>query len=273
MGFWEAIWKSILLGTVQGLTEFLPVSSSGHLSLLQRLLGYPLDGGSMTFVNIMLHFGTLIAVVVVFHKQLFALFRRPFKRLWMLLVCTVPAGLVGFLFEEKIDAVFAGKKGVLLLSVCFGLTAVLLLVCELVSSQRKRSYPLGWRNTLPMGFIQAVAILPGISRSGSTIAAGTIAGADVKDASEFSFLMSVPVILGSFVLGLKKAFIDEPEIVSSLGAGTVGMLLGVLAAAVTGYLSIKLMLKLVEKANYKWFSLYLILLALGSLWLNFLGVL
>ncbi len=274
MQFWEAIWKSILLGTVQGLTEFLPVSSSGHLSLLQRALGYSLEGGSMTFINIMLHFGTLIAVVIAFRKDIFALFRPPFRRLLMLAVATVPAGIVGFLFEDRIDALFAGERGVLWLSLCFGVTAVLLLACELVATRRKAVSPFGWRNAVPMGLIQAVAILPGVSRSGSTIAAGVISGGDVGESSKFSFLMSIPVILGSFVLGLKQAIFDEPQIVTSMGtAGIVGMLLGIAAAAVSGYVSIKLMLKLVAKANYKWFALYLLLLSLSSLWLNAAGIL
>ncbi len=265
MGFWEAIWKSFLLGTVQGLTEFLPVSSSGHLVLLQRLLGYRLEGGSMTFVNVMLHFGTLIAVLVAFRKDIFALFKKPFKPLVMLVVATVPAGLVGLFLEDRIDALFAGENGIAYLAICFGLTAALLLLCELVATRRKRQFPLGWRSTVPMGLVQAIAVLPGISRSGSTIAAGTLAGGKTEDVMRFSFLMSIPIILGSVLVGLKGAIFDEPETFSMMGAaGIVGMIVGIAAAAASGFFAIRVMLKVVGKANYKWFALYLLLLALFS---------
>ena len=274
MGFWETVFKSILLGTVQGLTEFLPVSSSGHLILLQRALGYSLEGGSMTFINIMLHFGTLLAVIFVFRKDLLRCFRRPFKPLFMLIAATVPAGLVGLFLEDKIDALFSGARGILYLSICFGITAALLLVCEAVAQRRKRVSPFGWRQTAAMGLMQAVAVLPGISRSGSTIAVGTLAGAKPEDASRFSFLMSVPIILGGVILGLKGAIFDRPETFTQMGAaGIVGMICGVAAAAVSGFLAIKLMLRVMQKADYKWFALYLLLLSIVSLWLNTFGIL
>ena len=143
MGYFEAIWKSIILGTVQGLTEFLPVSSSGHLSLLQRVLNYNISGGSMTFVNVMLHLGTLVSVIWVFRREIAALFKKPFKTLLMLIVATIPAGVVGLLFNSKIDGLFAGDGGVGYLAVCFAFTALLLLVTEYVARKRQTSDPLG----------------------------------------------------------------------------------------------------------------------------------
>ena len=274
MTVWEAIWKSIVLGTVQGLTEFLPVSSSGHLVFLQKLLGFQLEGGSMTFVNVMLHLGTLLAVLVVFRKDILALFHRPLKALLLLVVATIPAGIVGLLFDDKIEAIFAGDKGLYYLSICFAVTALMLLLCELVATRRKKVYPLGWRCTMPMGLIQAVALFPGISRSGSTITAGVIAGGNTEDVTKFSFLMSIPVILGSVVIGLKGAIFDEPETFSLMGmAGILGIIIGVVFAAVSGFFAIKLMLKVVGKANYKWFALYLVLLSLTSFWLDAAGIL
>ncbi len=271
MSFWETIWKSILLGTVQGLTEFLPVSSSGHLALLQRLLGFSMEDGSMTFVSLMLHAGTLFAVLFAFRREVFALFGKP-RRLLMLAAATVPAAAVGLLFEERIDALFAGARGPLLLAVCFGVTAVLLLVCELTVTRRRRVRPFGWKNAAAMGLVQAVAILPGISRSGSTIAVGTLVGARGEEASKFSFLMSIPIILGGVVLGIKDAVCEGAP--SGMGAANiVGLLLGVAAAAAFGLLAIKLMLRLMGKANYKWFALYLLLLSLATLWLDVLGLL
>lgn len=273
MTIWEAVWKSVILGTVQGLTEFLPVSSSGHLVLLQKLLGYDLAGGSMMFVNIMLHFGTLLAVLFVFRKDILALFKKPFKTLIMLIVATVPAGLVGLFFSDKIDETFAGDKGLLYLAVCFAMTALFLLICELVAKQRKKHSPLGWKSTIPMGLAQAIAVLPGISRSGSTIVAGTLCGAKPEEVAKFSFLMSIPIILGSVAVSLKGVIFDETEAFAEFGAaGVAGVIIGVACAAIAGFFAIKVMLRIIGKANYKWFSFYLVLLSLTCFWLNVLGL-
>ncbi len=273
MGYWEAIWKSILLGTVQGLTEFLPVSSSGHLSLLQRALGYDIQGAGMMFVNVMLHLGTLLPVVWIFRKEILALFKKPFKTLLMLIVATIPAGVVGLLFNDKIDALFSGDRGIAMLAICFSVTALLLLLCEYVARRRKTSRPLGWGHASAMGLMQAVALFPGISRSGSTIVAGTVSGAKTEDVARFSFLMSIPVILGSAAVELKGAIFPEAGGgISLAGAEIVGMLFGVVAAAVFGFLAVKLMLKVIKRADYKWFALYLVLLSAGCIWLDVLKI-
>lgn len=277
MTIWDAIWKSFILGAVQGLTEFLPVSSSGHLTLLQRAMDYD-AGGSMMFINIMLHLGTLISVVVVFRKQIAALFKKPFKTLFMLIVATIPAGLVGVLFNDKIDEIFAGDRGIMLLSVCFAATALILLLCEFAAKRRKTACALGWGNAVMMGVMQAVALFPGISRSGSTIAAGTVSGAKSDDVANFSFLMSIPIILGSFLVSVfgivKDAVGGDQTVLQSFGASSiVGILVGVVTSAVTGFLAIKLMLKVIKRANYKWFSLYLILLSLTILFLDIAKIL
>ena len=259
----------------QGLTEFLPVSSSGHLALLQRVLGYDL-GPSMTFVSVMLHFGTLIALCIVFYKDIFALFKKPFKPLLMLIAATVPAGVIGLLFNDKINALFEGAQGLLYLAICFACTAAMLLICEIVAKRRKKHAQLSWRHAVPMGLAQAVALFPGISRSGSTIVAGTVSGAKGEDVAKFSFLMSIPVILGSVLVEL-FGFIKEPP---QLAGGTnatlalvLGIVIGVTVAAISGLFAIKAMLKIIGKANYKWFSLYLVLLSMTCFWLNALQIL
>ncbi len=277
MGFWEAIWKSSVLGVVQGLTEFLPVSSSGHLSLLQRLLGFDLEGGAMTFINIMMHIGTLIAVVVVFWKDILALFKKPFKTLLMLIVATIPAGVIGLLFSDEIDAIFAGSSGLLYLALCFAVTGLMLMACEHIAKRQKAPKSLGWKSTVPMGLMQAVALFPGISRSGSTIVAGTVAGAKRDEVARFSFLMSIPVILGSFLVeiasGVKDVATGTPSYFSEIGApDIVGMLFGVVLSAVFGFLAIKWMLVIIRKANYMWFSVYLVCLSLGCFYLSYLGI-
>lgn len=273
MTLWESIWKSIVLGTVQGLTEFLPVSSSGHLSLLQRLLGFNLEGGGMMFVNIMLHFGTLLSICIVFWKDILALFKKPFKTLLMLIVATIPAGLVGVFCNDYIDAAFAGAKGLLYLAICFACTALMLLITELVAKRRKKHTELGWKNSISMGLMQAVALFPGISRSGSTIFAGTVTGTKPEKIAKFSFLMSIPIILGSVVFELKDIIFPDEGVALVLGTNEiVGMVVGVVFAAVSGLFAIKVMLKVIGKANYKWFSFYLVLLSLTCFWLDVLAV-
>lgn len=275
MNIWDVIWKSMVLGTVQGLTEFLPVSSSGHLIFLQKVMGYDIGGGSMTFVNVMLHFGTLIAVCAVFFKDILGLFKKPFKPLLMLIVATIPAAVVGLLLNDKIDEYFAGPQAMILLAICFSSTAVLLILCELSArSPNRKERDLGWRNTIPMGLMQAVALLPGVSRSGSTIVAGTLSGAKTQDVAKFSFLMSIPVILGSVAVEL-YGFIKEPQFSEAANGGlytAVGVIIGVAFAALFGFIAIKAMLKIIGKANYKWFSLYLVLLSVVCICLDITGV-
>ncbi len=273
MNLLESIWKSAVLGTVQGLAEFLPVSSSGHLTLLQRVLGYDLAGGSMTFINIMLHLGTLVAIFIVFWKDIWALFKKPFKTLGLLILATVPAGVVGILFEDQMDAMMAGEQGLLYLAIFFAFTALILLVCEFVAKHRKKVQPLGLKHSVCMGLMQAVALFPGISRSGSTIVAGTLSGAKTEDVSRFSFLMSIPVVLGSFLVSMKGVVFDTPEVMTQMGTnGWLGLAVGILCSALFGFLAIKFMLKIINKANYKWFSLYLVLLSLTCVWLDVLNL-
>lgn len=271
MGLWESIWKSGVLGIVQGLTEFMPVSSSGHLTLLQ-ILGLNFGEGMTMFINILMHLGTLVAVVIVFWRDILALFKKPFKTLLMLIVATIPAGVVGMLFSDKIEAFFSGETALLNLAVCFAVTALLLLVCELVAKRQKKPHALGWGTSVSMGVMQAVALFPGISRSGSTIVAGTLAGAKREEVARFSFIMSIPVILGSFLVETYD-IIKEPSVVADIGAnGFVGIAFGVVLSAVFGFLAIKLMLKAIRKANYMWFSVYLLCLSLTCFWLNALGI-
>ncbi len=273
MGQLAIIFKFILLGTVQGLCEFLPVSSSGHLVLFERLIGLGLEDGQMTALNLFLHLGTLIAVLAVFRRDVAALFRRPRKRLLMLLVATVPAGLCGLLLGEKMDALFAGERGIFYLALCFGATAVLLLCTDLVVSRRRRTRPLSWKESTVMGLAQAVAILPGVSRSGSTIAAGTLMGADPDEVARFSFLMSIPVILGGAAVTAMGAVAEGGDIFALGAAELAGVILGALSACLSGFFALKVMLKIMAKANYKWFALYLLLLSVVSLMLDTVGIL
>lgn len=262
------IWQAIVLGLAQGLTEFLPVSSSGHLVFLQRIFG--IDGG--LFIPIILHLGTLVAVCVIFYKDILDLFKKPFKTLLYLIVASVPAAIIGLLLDDKIEELFYGSTYVgLLLAIFFTITAGVLFATEYIVKRRENKLPLCWRTVLPMAFAQAFAILPGISRSGSTICAGTLVGAKSEDVAKFSFLMSIPVILGSFIVSLIKGFVNG-EIVQTFQDGGavfgVSVAIGFVVSAISGLFAIKVMLKAIKNANYKWFSLYLVLLAITCIVLH-----
>lgn len=270
------IWQAAVLGLVQGLTEFLPVSSSGHLIFLQRLFG--LNGG--LFIPLVLHIGTLAAVCIVFYKDIFALFKKPFKTLGFLALATIPAALAGLLLNDYIEDFISGGNYVgILLSVFFLITAIVLFITETLIKKRAKTGEqancgITWRTVIPMGLAQAVAIVPGISRSGSTICAGALAKGQSGEIAKFSFLMSIPVILGGFAVDLFKG-LWRGEIQADFAAGgvnfAIGVAVGFVISAAVGLFAIRVMLKAIQKANYKWFSLYLVLLAIVCFTLNFTG--
>lgn len=263
------IWQAIVLGLVQGLTEFLPVSSSGHIAFFERCFGME---DIKLFFSIILHLGTLVAVCVVFWNDILNLFKKPFKTLGFLAVATIPAGVVGLFADGPIEKAVNGRYFGILIAVFFLLTAVLLFVTEMIVKRRQNVLPLCWKTVLPMAFAQAAAVLPGISRSGSTICAGTLAGAKSEEIAKFSFLMSIPVILGSFVVSLAKGlYKGEIQQEFAENAATYGwsVALGFIISVFAGLFAIKVMLKVIQKANYKWFSLYLVLLSITCIVLHF----
>ena len=257
------IWQAIVLGFTQGLTEFLPVSSSGHLAFIMR--GFGVSEGGL-FFSIILHLGTLVAVCVIYFKDILALFKKPFKTLGFLIIASIPAAIVGFLIEDIVDEKLLGSEYLgLILAIFFTVTATVLFITEIFAKKRQNELPLCWRTVIPMGLAQAVAVLPGISRSGSTICAGTLAGGKSETVAKFSFLMSIPVILGSFVVSLAKGlYRGEIQADFSANGAVYGwcIALGFIISAISGLFAIKVMLKVIQKANYKWFSLYLVLLAI-----------
>ena len=245
------ILEAIVLGIVQGLTEFLPVSSSGHLVLLQNIFGI---SEPQLFFDTMLHLGTLFAVVIVMWKEIWALFRRPFNKLVYLVVATIPAVLVALLLEDFIEGAFGGAY----LGYGFLFTALVLTLSEVLSShvgRKKRSVDMGTASA--MGVMQAIAIFPGVSRSGSTIAGGLACGLDRKKAASFSFLMSIPVILGSVVLQSYKIAKN-----SALSIDWLPTVIGTVCAAVSGYFAVKFMLALIQKKKLYGFAAYVLILGI-----------
>lgn len=248
------IWEALLLGIVQGLTEFLPVSSSGHLVLVQNALG--IGGETVMFFDVMVHVGTLIAVLTVLHKPVFELIKNPIsKPMLRLVIATVPAGLAGVLLDDLIEGLFGGE----FIFIPFLATAIILFITETVSRRTREARPVDAKIAAVMGLGQALAIMPGLSRSGTTIATGIVAGGNKKDVADFSFIMSIPVILGAAVLETYKMLkagitVDQMYLLPTL--------IGAVAAAVSGYFAVKWMLKLVQNSNFKWFSVYLVALSI-----------
>ena len=246
-------WQSVLLGAVQGLTEFLPVSSSGHLLLVQDLIGVNVE--SNLLLSLLLHFGTLIAVCIVLFDYIIDTFKNP-KKLLLWVVASIPAGIVGFTLSDVIDQYLYNLD---VLPFTFLATAILLVVCEIVAKKTKENKQLSTKMALLMGLGQALAVLPGLSRSGTTVAFGVFAKGDKEEIAKFSFLMSIPVIFGSLLLEVVK-FVANPT--PSLG-GTpwYNVAVAVIVAGLTGIVAINLLIKLIKTSNFKWFSVYLTALA------------
>ncbi len=234
---------SIFLGIVQGITEFLPVSSSGHLVLIQKLIpGFNQPG---VLFDVILHFGTTAAVLFYFRKKLMSL---KFNYLLLLAIGTVPAVLIGLLFRKQLESMFSGDK---FLGFEFIISGILSLMVDLPV---KNKGILDIKNSLLIGVAQAVAIIPAISRSGATIFTGVRLGINKQEVAEYSFLMSIPAILGANLLEIithKNALME-----SSIGVYSVGFL----AALIVGFLSIGVLLNLLNKNKFKYFGYYCIVL-------------
>ncbi len=252
-------FQTAFLGFIQGMTEFLPVSSSGHLILIRRLLGISSD---CLLFDILLHVGSLGAVVICLRRDIISLFRPPFKRLGLLALATLPAAVVGFFAGGWIDGIFGGGAWLWL---TFAATGVLLLLTGVIC-KRGQSGRVGAKQAAAMGVMQAVALLPGLSRSGSTIFGGVLAGGDREEVTRFSFLMSVPVILGSALLGL----LGSGDIVLTVGWWETAC--GMAAAFGSSLLTIKGMLRLARRANYKILAAYMFGVSLLSLALTLAGI-
>lgn len=255
---------SILLGIIQGLTEFLPVSSSGHLALFEHFLH--VNPGDLSF-EVTVHAGTLLAVIIYFRRKLFAMVKSvltirtgeplltPNRRLILFIILgTIPAVVIGLLFKDTIEEIFASPRIAALLLMVTGLW---LLTIRFVAT---RTRPLSWSSSWWIGVAQSIAILPGISRSGSTIATGMMMGIEPTVAAEFSFLLSIPAVFGAVVLALPDA----------IAIGEFGMAhwLGGITAGFVGYWALRLVFATLRRGRFGWFGAYcLVAGAVASWWL------
>ena len=257
------LFQAFILGMVQGLGEFLPISSSAHLILTPYLFNWPDQG--LAF-DVALHWGTLFAVVAYFRKDIWNLIRGFFHSLmpstrdltsntyqklsWLIILATIPAAVIGKIFEHQVETVF---RNPILIAVTLSVMGVLLLLADKYGSKLKNLTDMKWGNAIVIGLAQAAAIIPGFSRSGSTITAGLIQGFTRQDAAKFSFLMAIPITLGAGLLKL-------PEI--SDIQNQAQLLVGFLSSTIFGFLAIKYMLKYIANKSFAVFAWYRFALAI-----------
>ena len=246
------IFGLVVLGLVQGLSEFLPISSSGHLLLFGKIFGIE----DSIFVSIFLHVATLLSIVVVFRKDIWKMICSPFSKETMTLcIATIPTCIIVVLLLPIVKKSFGGEY----LYISFLISAILLFMVSRYSKRRKGT-GFTTKNALIMGVMQGFAVFPGISRSGATISAGILSGGDKEECAKFSFLMSLPIILLSMV----GEIYDVCKGGQTFSVNIVGLILGFIVAFISGLLTIKFMMKLTKKANFAWFSVYLCVIAIIS---------
>ena len=258
MGFWEAL----ILGVIQGLTEFLPVSSSGHLELGKVLLGdESLPEESLLF-TVVVHAATALSTVVVFRKDILEILKGLFQFKWneesqfsvKIIVSMMPAAIVGVLFNDQIEALF--NRQILLVGAMLVLTGLLLFLADRAKRTEKQ---VGFGQAAIIGISQAIAILPGISRSGATISTSVLLGIDREKAARFSFLMVVPLILGKIAKDLMDGNI------SSELTNVMPLAVGFTAAFISGLVACTWMISLVKKSQLRYFSYYCFVVGFGAI--------
>ena len=259
-------FEAIILGLVQGLAEFLPISSSGHLALIQGLFG--IEGESVLLFAVLLHVGTLVSVFICYWKDIWELLvelvvtvkdlctgnglrldERPVRKLGvMIIVATIPTGIIGLLFNDIFEGLYSSFVAI---GIGFIITGVLMFLAERMGGANRGIENMNFRNALFIGTLQGIAICPGISRSGSTLIGGLTTGLRREFAVKFAFLISIPSILGSVVLEVPDA------VKAGLDPGLAGpIVVGMLVAAVSGFVAIKTMIKIVSDKKLSYFSYY-----------------
>ncbi len=244
--------EAILLGIIQGLTEFLPVSSSGHLELAKVMFGYDKSAEESMLLTVILHAATALSTIVIFRKEiveiitgLFSWEKEQVEFSGKIILSMIPAAIVGVMFDEQMEALF--DKQILLVGLMLVLTGALLFLADRAKNTSKK---VSWSNALVIGIAQMIAILPGISRSGATISTSVLLGIDRTRAAKFSFLMVVPLILGKMAKDILGGEITYAE------GDLVPLMAGFGAAFVTGLVACTWMIALVKKSKLSYFAYY-----------------
>lgn len=244
--------EALILGIIQGLTEFLPVSSSGHLEIAKALLGDTSVAQQSMLTTVVLHGATALATIAVFRKDVVDILRGLFQFKWndetkfslKIIISMIPAALVGFFFEDQMELLFENQ--ILLVGFMLLITGVLLILADKAKTTNKG---VSYNNAFIIGISQAIAILPGISRSGATISTSVLLGIDRTKAARFSFLMVVPLILGKMAKDLTSGMVTMDTNIFPLSVGFI-------AAFITGLLACTWMIKLVQRSKLSYFAYY-----------------
>ncbi len=251
---------AIILGIVQGITEFLPVSSSGHLQLAKELLGVEIDN-NITF-DITLHAATVLSTIVVMWREILRLIQGLFSKsfndeqryILKILLSMIPAGIIGVCFADQLETLFSS---LLVVGLMLLLTALLLTFAYYAKPRAKGE--ISYRDAFLIGCAQAAATMPGLSRSGSTIATGLILGNNKESVANFSFLMVIPVIIGKMLLDMMSGELTQ------LSVGTLPLVAGFFAAFIVGALACKFMIDMVKRGKLIWFAIYCAIVGMVSI--------
>jgi len=255
------VFEALILGLLQGLTEFLPVSSSGHLELGKALFG-SINGEDSLGFTVCVHTATVLSTLMVFRKDIFKIFKDIIKLEWnystryvsMLLLSMIPVGILGIFFKDYVELFFNGNT--ILVGCMLLITAILLALAHFIHPRQKQ---LTFVNTFIVGIAQAIAVLPGLSRSGATISTGLLLGLPREEVAKFSFLMVIIPVLGESFLDLIKGGFTSGAI------ELMPMITGFIAAFISGLFACKFMIKIVNKGNLLWFSLYCIAIGITAI--------
>ncbi len=264
----EEIIQSIILGIVQGLTEFLPVSSSGHLELVKAIQGSNFDAKESMMMTVVLHFATALSTVVIFRKDILEIVKGLFQFKWneqsqfsvKIILSMIPAALVGVLLDEQIETFFEGQ--ILLVGFMLLLTGGLLFLADKAKNTEKK---VSFAHAIIIGISQAIAILPGISRSGATISTSVLLGIDREKAARFSFLMVVPLIFGK----IAKDLVSDDFTMDGMNLPALSF--GFIAAFFTGLVACTWMIQLVKNSKLTYFAIYCLLVGVVAIIWSFAG--
>lgn len=256
----------IILGFIQGIAEFLPISSSAHLIIFRELfgIGRGMDAHLALTFDLALHFGTLLAIGIFFFKDFITMISKGFtkgikddqgKMLWYLIIATIPAAIAGVLFEDVIEN--AIRKNYVVIALALAIMGVIIYCADKYSKSNNSLKKMSMKDAIIIGCSQVLALIPGFSRSGTTIAAGRVLGINREDAAKFSFYLSAPVVCGALVLQLLKK-----ATWTVIAANLTTFILGVLISFIVGLLCIKYLLKYLHNHNFKIFMIYRIILAI-----------
>lgn len=271
--------KSIIMGILQGITEFLPVSSSGHLAIMHKILKIDIENN--LFFDTVLHLGTLMAVIFFYRKDIckitkafFGVFKNYEKKLnlkenfykdkdskmgILIITASIPTAVIGLLLKDSVEKI---SEKIEIVGIFLIITAVLLVFYELKKDSKKDIEKFTIFDSIIIGIVQGLAVFPGISRSGSTIATGKMLGFKKETAANYSFLISIPAILGAFLLQLKDLFKSDIEL------NILIFCIGFISSFIAGYLSLKFLIWLIKKANLKFFAGYCFIIGIISIFYN-----